>query len=109
MIRTKIIIFIVGLIVGSSAPLIYIWFDKTDEYCLVSYTLSPNRERVGIVVANIGGGGPGYCRDLIYDFPYKDGVPDLHFENKNKKYLIAEQPCGHAKSLLWADGKLRIN
>lgn len=108
-IMNKLIVFILGIIIGSAIPSIYIWFNKNDEYRLVSYVPSPNGERVGLIVSNVGGGGPGYCRDLIYDFPNQESLPDIHFENQNKEYLVEEKPCGDAKSLTWSKGKLKIN
>ncbi len=80
-----------------------------DGYHLVDYSISPDGQHVGVIVANMGGGGPGYCRDLVYKFPKRDFLPDFSREKKNKEFLIKELGCGEAKQLLWSSGQLVIN
>lgn len=84
-----------------------------DRYRLVLYEVSSDNKKAGVVVSNVGGGGGsfGWCRDLVYDFPNINdwGIPDLHFEKDNEKYLIEEKGCGEAKSIEWVEDKLKIN
>ncbi len=76
---------------------------------LIKYVPSENGKQVGVIIANMGGGGPGYCRDLVYKFPNKDRLPDFSKEKNNRKYLVKEVGCGEAKEIRWKNKQLIIN
>jgi len=85
------------------------YLEKQDGYHLVEYSISPDGQFVGVIITNMGGGGPGYCRDLVYKFPKHDFLPDFSKEKRNKVFLIRELGCGEAKKIHWAAGKLKID
>ena len=85
----KIFLWIVGLLLSLFVLLqILVWWQ--DQYSVLQKTVSPDGKRVAILVGNHGGGGPGYCRDLVYDFPNSQKLPSITSnwtEFRNKKYL----------------------
>ena len=71
--------------------------------------MSPDGKRVAVLIGNHGGGGPGYCRDLVYDFPNTGKVPTITSnwaESRNKEYLLKVVFCGDIKKLTWKNKEL---
>lgn len=99
----------VGLLIGFVVVILQNYIRNQDGYHLIELVPSPSSKQVGVIIANMGGGGPGYCRDLVYLFPNIERLPDFSKEKNNKKYLVQELGCGEAKNLRWESEKLIVN
>jgi hypothetical protein len=100
---------LIGISIGISVFVVTRYIKEQDGYHLVKLVPSSTNKKVGVIVANMGGGGPGYCRDLIYIFPNIERLPDFSKEKDNRKYLIKELGCGEAKELRWQGEHLITN
>ena len=80
-----------------------------DQYSVLQRTVSPNGKRVAALIGNHGGGGPGYCRDLVYNFPNSPELPSITSnwaEWRNDKYLVEVVFCGDIKKLEWKNQEI---
>ena len=100
----------IGLVVALIAALaFYLSLSLFDEYTIIKKFESPDGTRVGMIIGNHGGGGAGYCRDLIYDFPNSSNSIKISNESSNKKFLVKETNCDVIKTLSWKKTKLVLN
>ena len=104
----KIIFLIVGVLISLFTLLqVFVWWQ--DQYSVLDKSVSPDGKLVGLLVGNYGGGGPGYCRDLIYNFPNSEELPSITSnwaESRNKEYLVKVVSCGAIKKLEWENNEL---
>ncbi len=101
-------IILIALFLGSCAFYLYL----SDEYVVIQQEVSPDDSRIGVIIGNHGGGGAGWCRDLVYEFPNIEPIPSITSNSKESKYennLIKQLDCGEAKSISWKNKKLIIN
>ena len=80
-----------------------------DEYVVLQEVVSPNGKRIAVLVGNHGGGGPGYCRDLVYSFPNSNELPSITSnwaEYWNEDYLVKVVGCGDIEKLFWNNEEL---
>ena len=72
----KIVFWVVGVLLSLFLALqVLVWWQ--DQYSVLQKTISPNGERIALLIGNHGGGGAGYCRDLVYNFPSSLEVPSI--------------------------------
>ena len=89
------------------ALLVLMW--SQDTYHVIQKITSPDRSRIALLIGNYGGGGSGYCRDLIYNFPNSNNIPSITSnwaESRNKKYLVKITNCDDIKKLEWKNNEL---
>ena len=101
-------IVLIILLLGSCA----VYLSLSDEYVVLEQEVSPDGSRVGVIIGNNGGGGAGWCRDLVYNFPNTKPIPNITSNNKESKYenhLVKQLECGEAKSISWENKELIIN
>jgi hypothetical protein len=104
----KIVFWFVGVLLSLFIVLqALVWWQ--DNYSVLQKTVSPDGERVGLLIGNHGGGGAGYCRDLVYNFPSSSEIPKITSnwaEWKNEKYLVKVVFCDSTKKLEWKNKEL---
>ncbi len=101
-------IILIALFLGSCA----LYLSLSDEYVVIQQEISHDGSRVGVIIGNHGGGGVGWCRDLVYDFPNIEPIPSITSNGKESKYesyLVKQLECGEAKTISWKNKELMIN
>jgi hypothetical protein len=104
----KTVCWIVGVLLSLFIALQALFWWQ-DQYSVLEIVGSPDGERVAVLIGNYGGGGPGYCRDLVYDFPSSHKLPSITSkwsEHRNKEYLVKVVNCDAIKKLEWNKGEL---
>jgi len=104
----KAAIWVFGILISLFILLqILVWWQ--DEYLVLQETVSPDGKRVAVLIGNHGGGGAGYCRDLVYNFPNAGKIPTITSnwaESINKEHLLKVVFCGDIEELIWEKNSL---
>lgn len=106
--QMKIVLWIVGVLIFLFLLLqVFVWWQ--DQYVILQETISSDGKRTALLIGNHGGGAAGYCRDLVYNFPYSEKprvITSNWAESKNKDHLVKVVFCGDIKKLRWEQNQL---